>query len=454
MGEPSIDNGGQKGKKLLERAWDALLDAGVDGENARRLVAWMKEYILFHDRRHPQEMGMAEIQQYLGGHPFQNGRGPEDKAEAERALKFLYERVLERLWPMRQDEMSGEAGRTLTGKADGGKGVYLNGGDRSVKLMTRVQNALRVGQYGLETEKTYADWILKYIRFHELRHPEEMGAKEVEQFLTYLAVERQVSAKTQKQALCALVFLYQTVLGRKLGRVMPVRGRHGRRLPVVMTRREVPLVLREIVGMDGMFRLMSEVMYGSGPRRKEACRMRVKDVDLERRQLQICDGKGDQGRVTVLPERLVEPLRRQMERVRRLHEQDLAAGHGRVWLPPALRRKYPNAELELGWQYLFPSRTLSIDPREKQARVKRRHHVNVSSFDKAIKAAVRKSGLTKRITPHTFRHSFATHLLEMGHNVKQVQDLLGHKDIRTTMIYLHVMEGGTTGVRSPLDALG
>ncbi len=411
MGEPSVANGEQKGKKLLERAWDALLDAGVDGENARRLVAWMKEYILFHDRRHPQEMGMAEIQQYLGGQSFQNGRGPEDRAEAERALKFLYERVLERLWPMRQEERAVGLGESVTGNGSGDKGVYLNGGDRSVKLMTRVRNALRVGQYALETEKAYVDWILKYVRFHKLRHPEEMGAREVEQFLTHQAVDRQVSAKTQKQALCALVFLYETVLGRKLGRVMPVRGRHGRRLPVVMTRREVPFVLREIVGMDGMFRLMSELMYGSGPRRKEACRVRVKDVDLERRQVQICDGKGDQGRVTVLPERLVEPLRRQIERVRRLHEQDLAAGFGRVWLPPALRRKYPNAELELGWQYLFPSRTLSIDPRERAAAVKRRHHVNISSFDKAIKAAVRKSGLTKRITPHTFRHYAACRIM-------------------------------------------
>jgi integron integrase len=234
---------------------------------------------------------------------------------------------------------------------------------------------------------------------------------------------------------------------------MSVRGRHGRRMPVVLTRREVPVVLQEIVGMDGMFRLMSELMYGSGPRRKETCRLRVKDVDLERTQLQICDGKGDQGRVTVLPERLIEPLRRQIARVRRLHEQDLAAGHGRVWLPPALRRKYPNADRELGWQYLFPSRTLSVDPRDKEAGIQRRHHVNVSSFDKAIKAAVRKSGLTKRVTSHVFRHSFATHLLETNHNVKQVQELLGHKDIRTTMIYLHVMEGGTTGVRSPLDTL-
>ena len=167
----------------------------------------------------------------------------------------------------------------------------------------------------------------------------------------------------------------------------------------------------------------------------------------------VCGGKGDQDRVTILPQRLLEPLDREIAKVKRMHERDLADGFGRVWLPPALRRKYPNAERELGWQYLFPSRQLSIDPREKAERVRRRHHVNVSSFDKAIKTAVRRSGLTKRITAHSFRHSFATHLLEMGTNIKKVQELLGHKDIRTTMIYLHVMEGGITGVRSPLDAL-
>jgi integron integrase len=234
---------------------------------------------------------------------------------------------------------------------------------------------------------------------------------------------------------------------------MPVRGRHGRRVPVVMTRREVPLVLNRVEGGGGSFRLMSEVMYGAGLRIRECCRLRVKDVDLERRQLVVRSGKGDQDRVTVLPERLVEPLRRQIARARRLHEADLAAGYGCVWLPPALGRKYPNAEREFGWQYLFPAYQLSLDPRERETPTKRRHHIHVTSLEKAVRAAVKRSGLTKQITPHTFRHSFATHLLETGHNIKKVQELLGHKDIRTTMIYLHVMDGGTTGVRSPLDTL-
>jgi len=215
----------------------------------------------------------------------------------------------------------------------------------------------------------------------------------------------------------------------------------------------VPGVLQRIEGANGVHRLMAEVMYGSGLRIKECCRLRVKDVDLERLQIAVRNGKGDQDRATVLPRRLVDRLRAQVDRVRRLHEDDLARGLGRVWLPTALRRKYTNAERELGWQYLFPANRFSVDPREPQDRIRRRHHIHVDSVQKAIRAAAKKSGLTKRVTPHVFRHSFATHLLENGDNIRTVQELLGHKDIQTTMIYLHVMEGGTTNVRSPLDLL-
>jgi integron integrase len=331
--------------------------------------------------------------------------------------------------------------------------VYRNGQQPGVKLLDRMRNALRVGQYALDTEKAYVDWARQFILFHGKRHPQEMGALEVEQFLTHLAVKRHVSPSTQKQALCALVFLYETVLGMELGQLMPVRGRHGDRIPVVMSRAEVPLVLQRVEGAGGMYRLMCDLIYGSGLRVRECCRVRVKDLDFDRRQLVVRNGKGDHDRVTVLPTRLVEPLRQQVERVARLHDEDLAEGYGAVWLPPALRRKYPNAERELGWQFVFPSKSVSVDPREQGERIKRRHHVHVSSFEKAVRVAVRKSKLTKQITPHTFRHSFATHLLETGHNIKTVQELLGHKDIQTTMIYLHVMEGGTANVQSPFDTL-
>jgi integron integrase len=280
-----------------------------------------------------------------------------------------------------------------------------------------------------------------------------MGAAEVEQFLTHLAADREVSANTQRQALSALVMLYETVLGRELGQIMPIRGHHGARVPVVMSAKEVPLVLKGVAGAEGRFRLMCELMYGSGPRVRECCRVRVKDIDLERKQLVIRNGKGDADRVTVLPQRLVEPLRQQVEVVARWHQRDLERGFGRVWLPRALRRKYPNADRELGWQYMFPSHRLSVDPRDKAEGIKRRHHLHVDSLQKAVKEAVRRAGLTKQITPHTFRHSFATRLLETGNNIKQVQELLGHKDIRTTMIYLHVMESATADVVSPLDML-
>jgi integron integrase len=302
----------------------------------------------WHDKRHPQEMGVPEVRAFLEDARFSGQTG--ERVEAAAAIRFLYEGVLQRHWPRGALEGPNENGANRSsGKPSA---VYLNGRQPGVKLLDRVRNALRVGQYALETEKTYVDWIKKYIHFHGKKHPEEMGALEVEQFLTHLAVERKVAKDTQRQALNALVFLYRTVLDRELGKVMPIRGRHGKRLPVVLTRREVPAVLQRVQGGGGMYKLMAELLYGSGLRIKECCRLRVKDVDLERLQLAVRNGKGDQDRATVLPRRLVDRLREQVERVRRLHEDDLALGSGRVWLPPALRRKYPNAERELGWQYL------------------------------------------------------------------------------------------------------
>lgn len=240
-------------------------------------------------------------------------------------------------------------GERKTRRIIGGNSPSGNG----KKLLERAWDALMAAGLAEAVARQYVSWMREYVLFHGTWHPEEMGALEVEQFLTYLAVKRKVAKDTQRQALNALVFLYRTVLGRELGKVMPVRGRHGKRLPVVLTRKEVPSVLQRVAEGGGMHKLMAELMYGSGLRVKECCRLRVKDVDLERLQLAVRGGKGDQDRVTVLPRRLVDRLREQIERVRRLHEDDLALGFGRVWLPPALRRKYPNAELELGWQYLY-----------------------------------------------------------------------------------------------------
>ena len=384
---------------------------------ARQYVSWMREYILFHDKRHPQEMGVPEVRAFLEDARFSGQTG--ERVEAAAAIRFLYEVVLQQHWP--RGALEGPNENAANRSAGKPKAVYLNGRQPGVKLLDRVRNALRAGQYALDTEKTYVDWIKPYIHFHGARHPDEMGALEVEQFPTHLAVERKVAKDTQRQALNALVFLYRTVLDRELGKVMPIRGRHGKRLPVVLTRREVPSVLQRVQGGGGMYKLMSELLYGSGLRIKECCRLRVKDIDLERLQVAVRNGKGDQDRATVLPRRLVDRLREQVERVRRLHEDDLALGFGRAWLPPALRRKYPNAERELGWQYLFPSSRLSVDPREREEGIRRRHHAHVDSLQKAVRAAVKKSGLTKRVTPHVFRHSFATHLLENGENIATAQ---------------------------------
>jgi integron integrase len=442
---------------LLDRALDAALEEGLEQAGAKRYVAWMRDFILFHNKRHPQEMGMAEIQHFLGSQQFTGWQGPEKRAEAERALRFLYERVLGRKWPHRRHIKAGNAGAvtssTARGSGEHGRVRFRGGQRQDVALAERMRQALRLAQHPITTEKIYVRWVERYVAFHRGRRAEEMGAAEVEQFLTHLATDREVAAGTQKQALSALVMLYETVLGKELGQLMPIRGHHGVRVPVVMSASEVPLVLKAVVGAEGRFRLMCELMYGSGARVRECCRVRVKDVDLERRQLVIRNGKGDADRVTVLPQRLVEPLRKQMEVVARWHKRDVELGFGRVWLPRALRRKYPNAERELGWQYLFPSHRLSVDPRDKAEGIKRRHHLHVDSLQRAVKDAVRVTGLTKQITPHTFRHSFATRLLETGSNIKQVQELLGHKDIRTTMIYLHVMESGTADVVSPLDML-
>jgi integron integrase len=316
------------------------------------------------------------------------------------------------------------------------------------KLLDQVREALRVRHYSIRTEATYILWVRKFILFHGKRHPLEMGEREVGEFLTHLAVERDVAAATQNQALCALLFLYRTVLDRPLEWVGEVvRAKQPARLPVVLSRDEVRAVLEQLRGVKG---LMARLLYGSGLRLMECLRLRVKDVDFGQNRLIIRDGKGQKDRVTVLPATMKEPLRRQIEEVRTIHRQDLAEGFGRVYLPHALARKYPNANRELGWQYLFPASRRSADPRSGTMQ---RHHLAETALQKEVRAAVRRAGIVKPATCHTFRHSFATHLLEAGSDIRTVQELLGHKDVSTTMIYTHVTNQGALGVRSPIDAL-
>jgi integron integrase len=313
------------------------------------------------------------------------------------------------------------------------------------RLLDQAREALRRLHYSLRTEESYIGWMRRYILFHQKRHPAEMGVAEVEAFLTDLAVEQQVAASTQNQALSALQFLYAEVIRRPLDDVHAVRAKQPQRLPTVMTRAEARGV---IDALSGTYQLMAKLLYGSGLRLMECVRLRVKDVDFPQRQLVVRSGKGNKDRVTPLPDSLVVPIREHLRRVRLTHAQDLRDGYGEVYLPYALERKYPSANREWIWQYVFPSEGRSLDPRSGATR---RHHLDESGLQKAVRRAAQLAQVPKHVTCHTFRHSFATHLLEAGYDIRTVQELLGHSDVRTTMIYTHVLNRGGRGVRSPLD---
>lgn len=314
------------------------------------------------------------------------------------------------------------------------------------KLLEQVVAKMRVKHYSIRTEKTYSDWIKRYILYHGKRHPRDMGAEHVEAFLTHLAVAGNVSASTQNQAKSALLYLYKEVLGVELPWLDNItQAKAPKRLPVVLTRDEVQALLAHL---DGSMWLVASLLYGSGMRIMEVLRLRVKDVDFARREILIREAKGFKDRLTMLPVALVEPLKAHMARVQKLHEEDLKAGYGEVYMPMALDRKYPTGGRSWSWQYVFPSAKLSVDPRSG---VVRRHHLDEKTVQRAVKRAVQSAGIVKLATPHTLRHSFATHLLEGGYDIRTVQELLGHSDVATTMIYTHVLNKGGRGVTSPLD---
>lgn len=320
--------------------------------------------------------------------------------------------------------------------------------DGKPKLLAQVRQQIRLRNYSIRTEAVYAEWVKRYIRFHRYRHPAEMGAAEIEAFLSHLAVGRNVSGSTQNQALAALLFLYKQVLGVNLPWLDDiVRAKKPKHLPVVLTRDEVARVLDELSGVQW---LVANLLYGAGLRLLEALRLRVKDIDFARGELLVRDGKGQKDRVTMLPQRLILPLQEHLQKVAVLHRADLAEGFGRANLPFALARKYPNAAAEWGWQFVFPSGNRSQDPRSQGIF---RHHVHEKTIQRAVREAVRRTGLIKPATPHTFRHSFATHLLEAGQDIRTVQELLGHADVKTTQIYTHVLNRGALGVLSPLDRI-
>jgi integron integrase len=423
---------------FLDRLAEALYTRRYTPALVRAYTEWVRRFIFFHNKRHPQELGEAEVRAYL--HYLTTPEASStlfQHAEAARALHFLYAVFLERpvselpLPPGLPDPPA-----TPSGQAP--------------KLLEQVRHVLRVQHYARRTEDCYVQWAERFIRFNNLRHPGALGTAEVSRFLTQLAVEGNISVSTQMQALNALVFLFKQVLQIDLGRLDHVRATRPARLPVVLSRSEVRALLEQVEGGDGLFRIMIELLYGSGLRLMECCRLRVKDVDLERKQLVVRGGKGDKDRVVMLPRKLVGPLMEQIKRRQLLHHRDLDAGITWVDMPMALERKYPKARLELGWQFVFGSRQLSQDPRTGQ---RGRHHIYEGSIYRAVAQAHARAGINKRVSPHTLRHSFATHLLETGYDIRTVQQLLGLKDVSTTMIYTHVMEKGVAGTRSPLDLL-
>jgi integron integrase len=319
----------------------------------------------------------------------------------------------------------------------------------SSKLLTQIRDTQRRLHYSIHTERAYLQWIKRFIFYHDIRHPKEMGAPEVERFLTYLAVDLNVAASTQNQALNALVFLYSKVLGRELGLMENIaRAKRPERLPTVFSKEEM---MRLLTHLEGISELPNKLLYGAGLRVSECLRLRVQDIEFDRHQINVRDGKGAKDRVTVLPPSLVAPLKEQLKIRCAVHQSDLSKDLGEVYLPYALERKYPNAATDWGWQYIFYSHKFSDDPRSGKTR---RHHLDRSTLTKGMKKAKIKAGIYKHASCHTLRHSFATHLLEDAYDIRTVQALLGHKDIRTTMIYTHVLQTGPSAVRSPIEQFG
>ncbi len=332
--------------------------------------------------------------------------------------------------------------KTQDREPDGGA---LRETPRGPRLLDRVRLEIRTRHYSPRTEKACVSWIKRFIVFYDKRHPDEMGEHEISAFISHLATRRKVSASTQGQALAALLFLYYNVLRRELNVMEIARAKRPTRLPLVLSREEVSAVLDRLEGVSA---LMAGLMYGSGLRVLECCRLRVKDLDLKRRELTVRDGKGEKDRVTLLPERLIEPLARHLERVHQQHTRDLGAGAGYVELPYALARKYPNAGREWPWQWIFPATRYYL---HRETGQRRRHFLHQTVIQRAVRRTVLAAGIQKPATCHTLRHAFATHLLENGYDIRTIQELLGHKDVSTTMIYCHALNRGGRGVRSPLD---
>jgi len=317
-----------------------------------------------------------------------------------------------------------------------------------IKLLDQVRNSLITRHYSIRTEEAYLHWIRNFILFHNKKHPIDLNEKHISEYLSYLAVQKNVAASTQNQAMSAILYLYREVLKTNLDDLPEIKcAKKPAKLPLVFSKNEIKLLFLVI---DEKYRLMAGLLYGSGLRLMECLRLRIKDIDFDYKQIQVRDGKGSKDRITTMPQSIISALKTHLERVKHIHKNDLQEGYGGVYLPFALQRKYPNANKEWGWQYVFPSEKRSIDPRSD---LERRHHLDEAVLQRAVKKAIRKAHINKPGSCHTLRHSFATHLLEDGYDIRTVQELLGHNDVRTTMIYTHVLKKGGLVVKSPFDSV-
>lgn len=452
---------------LCAKYLHALKQEGIPEERVRYYTGWVESFLRFQKSRHPKGLGSEEAHDFLRALSERPRMQLWQVRQAAHALKVFYRGVLGAEWC---DQWETPATRpaikrasTLTANAPAGSEGYsaissepdppfLDSAPESAcgpeGWPARLRSVMRTGNYSFSTERAYAVWTQRFLSFCA-----EGGCKpdagSVRDFLEHLALTREVAAATQGQALNALVFFFRHVMQQPLGTIGDFpRSRRPRHLPTVLSREEVQRILGRLTGE---YSLMAGLLYGAGLRLMECLRLRVKDLDFDRGQITVRDGKGGKDRVAVLPERCREPLREHLARVRTRHEEDLRRGVGEVHLPPALERKYANAPKEWAWRWIFPADRLSVDPRSGKVR---RWHVHESALQKAVKRAARSAGIDKRVTCHTLRHSFATHLLEAGYDIRTVQELLGHADVSTTMIYTHVLNRPGLAVRSPLDATG
>ncbi len=424
-------------------------------------VKWAEDFAKSLRGSPLQNRNAGEVRAYLDHLARRDGIKDWQVEQARDALWILYRVFLNVEWarniPRKTGQKSGPGAAAGMAVKGGCPGKVLEttfrdqavGGEAQTRFeadFERLRAELRLRHYSMRTEETYANWAQRFLSFHGLKAPRELGAEEVREYLEYLAVERKVSLSTQRQALNALVFFYDQALKEPLGLIGEFApARKPKRLPVVLTRKEKDRLME---ALSEPYSLMAGLLYGGGLRLMECIRLRVQDVDFEQNQIVVRDGKGNKDRVTILPEKYQPALKEHLKKVKNTHDEDLEKGFGETYIPPALERKYKNASREWGWQYVFPAGRLSADPRSGKIR---RHHTHSTGLQKAVKAAARTAGLTKRVSCHTLRHSFATHLLEAGYDIRTVQELLGHSDVSTTMIYTHVLNRPGIAVISPAD---